>query len=157
MAVATQANRYLKSISIVSCFMLLACQPALRYSEQRDADCDRPKGWLDGRNSGVIISADYNSIYVGKDFYKINGYKTSDNKQYTEYLMKIKKAKSNIHQAPIYVFLFSDKNLQCDRYLESAKALEESQQCILSKTCIWGYAMGENARPASDPVPDWRP
>lgn len=151
MTVATQTNRYLKSISIVSCFILLACQPASRYSQQSDADCDRPKGWHDGRVSRVVSSGEYNSIYVGKDFYKINGYKTSDSTQYTEYLSKLKELKSNVHQAPIYVFLFSDKNLQCDRYLESAKALEESQQCILSKTCIWGYAMGENATPVGVP------
>jgi len=69
-----------------------------------------------------------------------------------KYLKSVfKKASKQPEQTP-YVLLSSNHGVNCDEFSRAAKIVSNVYGCEKNKVCIWGYGMGEKARPANIPT-----
>lgn len=51
------------------------------------------------------------------------------------------------------IYLLSGPRVTCEKVIEAARIVELSYGCSKQHACIWGYGLGELARPANVPAP----
>jgi hypothetical protein len=132
---------------------VMSFHPALAGTPDPGSSCSRPKSWLSASANFLGGHTDFNTIFVGSNFYKINGFRISRESDFVQYLGMLRRARPDPHRSMGYVFLLSGRGASCKRFLAAAMKLEKSYECRSSKACIWGYAKGKYARPAGVPAP----
>jgi len=110
--------------------------------------CEKPEGWLSGKFP-VPEPGYYIPIAVrNRSYILMRRVEVSEGKLRT-HLRRIRQELS----VPQPIFLLSEPGLACSTFIKASQIVSSTYQCSRQRPCIWGYGLGEMARPSNVPAP----
>jgi hypothetical protein len=130
-------------LCIVLAFSLESCGVDISSEIKPNINCEHDEGWIDPRIHKVSPDAEFNTIFLGNNYYSANNTKLSQ-KYLNVYINDLRKVSIDPRYGRANIFLKSDINFPCNRYKDFAAQLDRIYNCTSSRICIWGYGIGEN-------------